>query len=142
MKIFGHPIHPLMIHFSTALLPMDVVMSFLYKATGKTMYYHCGYFCLLGAVLMGIPAIITGLLELPRLVHAHKQAVAAALYHGFLNSFIILVFGIFLWKSMKIFPAPVPVTFSLCVIKAVLIVLLFAGNYLGGKLIYKHHVIQ
>ena len=27
MKLLGHPVHPLLIHFPTALLPMDLALS-------------------------------------------------------------------------------------------------------------------
>src|SRR5829696_6824121 len=104
MKLFGHPVHPLFIHFPTALLPMDLVLSVLYTVTGNHSFYLAGFYCLAGGVLVGLPAIITGLIEIISMPKGNKKATTLALYHGFMNGTILLVFAIIGYKAWQIFP--------------------------------------
>ncbi len=140
MKLLGHPVHPLFIHFPTALLPMDLVLSVLYHATGNQSFYHAGFYCLAGGVLAGLPAILSGLIELITMPKGNKHAITLALYHGCMNGTILLLFAIICYKAWKIFPEIYLASTNGIFVKAFLVIALFAGNYMGGKLIYKHHI--
>jgi uncharacterized membrane protein len=139
MKFFGHPIHPLLIHFPTALLPMDLVLSVLHAYKHENAFALAGFYCLAAAVAMGILAMITGLIDLLAIPKTGKQAMAAALTHGFVNGIILIVFATILYREWQVYPQPYSSQGSL-VFKGVLVVSLFAGNFLGGQLIYKHHI--
>lgn len=140
MKLFGHPVHPLLIHFPTALLPMDLALSLLYNITGNSSFYQAGFYCLVGGVLMGLLAILTGLLELIIIPKRNKKAIELALYHGFLNGVVLIIFAIITYKAWQIFPSPYFSGKTGIIVKAILIIILFVGNYMGGRLIYKHHI--
>ena len=140
MKILGHPIHPLLIHFPTALLPMDFVLSILHYYTGNGSFALAGYYCLIGGVLMGFAAIVTGLIELIYIPKTNKQALGTSLIHGFINGFVLLVFAVIAYKAWQEYPQPGLSTTAGLLIKGILIITLFIGNYLGGRLIYKHHI--
>ncbi len=130
----------MVIHFPTALLPADLVLSFLHYYKNDPVFGQAAFFCLVGGVAIGILAALTGLLDLILIPRENKQALATGLLHGFLNGTIIIIFGIYAYKEWSSYPAiSVPTTITLLV-KAILIVALFAGNYIGGKLIYKHKV--
>lgn len=140
MKIFGHPVHPLLIHFPTALLPMDLVLSVLHFSTGNASFALAGYYCLTGGVVTGLAAVATGLLELTTIPRSNKQAFGSALVHGFINGFILLVFGVMAFREWKIYPQPFATTSAILVVKGILVIALFIGNYLGGQLIYRHFI--
>jgi uncharacterized membrane protein len=140
MKLFDHPVHPLLIHFPTALLPMDLAMNILYRTTGNTSFYEAGFYSLVGGVVIGLLAVVTGLLELFILPKTDKKAVTLALYHGFLNGIIIAIFAIITYNAWKIFPSYYFTDEKGIVMKAILVVSLFVGNYMGGRLIYKHRI--
>ncbi|MGN6617901.1 MAG: DUF2231 domain-containing protein [Ilyomonas sp.] len=140
MKLFDHPVHPLLIHFPTALLPMDLVMNILYSVTGNASFYETGFYSLVGGVGVGLLAVLTGLLELFIIPGTDKKAMALALYHGFLNGAIIAIFAIITYKAWQTFPSPYSVDKKGIIIKSMLIIFLFIGNYMGGRLIYKHHI--
>lgn len=140
MKLFGHPLHPLLIHFPTALLPMDLVLSILFYTTGKTTYYEAGFYCLVGGVGIGMLAILSGLIELIFVVKTNKKATGLALYHGLINTVVLLVFAVLTYKTWKVFPVPYSTGTGIIIVKAFLILLLFVGNYLGGRLIYNYYV--
>jgi uncharacterized membrane protein len=140
MKVFGHPVHPLLIHFPTALLPMDLAFSLFSYYKQNASFSEAGLYCLIGAVLIGFIAIITGLSDLLGIPRNNKPAIALALYHGAVNGAIILAFALIGYKAWQAYPqVQIPST-AMIVIKSILILALFIGNYMGGKLIYKHHM--
>ena len=140
MKLSGHPIHPLLIHFPTALLPMELLFRLLQRIYDSDPYGIAAYYCLLVAVLTGLLAIITGILDILDVAKTNKRAMSTALYHGFLNGVIILVYGIMLYKSWERFPETESPGMGAILLRAALVLVLFGGNYLGGTLIYKYHI--
>lgn len=140
MKLFGHPIHPLLIHFPTALLPMDLALSVLYHTTGNASFYQAGAYCLWAGSALGLLAMLTGLADLLTIPRHRKAALSLGLYHGFVNGLLMLVFAVIAYKVWQQFPAPLLTQTTGLVVKSILVIALFVGNYLGGRLLYTHHV--
>ena len=140
MKVFGHPLHMMLIHFPTALLPMDVLLSFFAYYTKDNSFLSAAFFCLLAGVLGGIFSLITGLIDLLLIPKEKKPVIGAAVIHGFINGTVLLFFGIFAYKSWQLYPQLNMPHLPILIIKAVLAIVLFGGNYLGGKLILQHHI--
>ena len=138
MKIFKHPLHIMLIHFPTALLPMDLCLSYLFYRTGNESFGAAAFYCLITAVVMGLLSGITGLIDL--IMIKDKTIMAAALVHGGINLTAILVFSIFAYKGWNMYPQIERPTITLLALKLVLVLFIFVGNYLGGKLILKHHI--
>jgi uncharacterized membrane protein len=139
MKIFGHPVHPLLVHFPTALLPMDFALSLIYTFNTETSFALAGFYCLVGGTVMGFVAVLTGLTDLLSIPKNNKAAWATGLYHGFLNGTVIIVFAVFTYKTWQAYPQ-INISTASLVVKAILIVTLFTGNYFGGRLIYQYHI--
>ena len=140
MKILGHPMHMMLIHFPAALLPMDVLLSFFAYYTNDNSLLAAAFYCLVTGVVVGALAIVTGIIDALRIEKDRKQAIAAALIHGFINTIVLVFFGIFAYRAWQQFPEMAMPAISTIIIKAVFIVLLFAGNYFGGKLILEHSI--
>lgn len=140
MKLFGHPVHPLFIHFPTALFPADLVLSYLYYSTGNHSFYLAGVYCLMGGASTGILALLSGLLDLFSIPKDDKKAIVLALYHGFLNGSLVLIFAVIAFKEWQALPTPVFAGVIGLLTKTLLVLLLFIGNYLGGRLIYEYFI--
>ena len=140
MKLFGHPVHPLLIHFPTALLPMDFGLSALHAFTGNTSFYQAGVYCLLAGAGLGLLAMMTGIIDLAAIPRSDKKAMALALYHAFVNGLLISIFAVIAYKAWQVFPTPSVADTKGIAIKGILVIALFVGNYLGGRLIYTHHI--
>ena len=140
MKLFGHPLHMMLIHFPTALLPMDVFLSFFAYYNNDSSLLPAAFFCMAGGVLLGLVAILTGVIDLLLIKKDKKPALATAVIHGFINTTVLLFFGIFVYRGWKIYPEINMPQMSILITKAVLVIVLFGGNYLGGKLILHHHI--
>jgi uncharacterized membrane protein len=140
MKIFGHPLHIMLIHFPSALLPMDLVCSFLAFQTGNTSFAHAAFFAMTGGVLLGFLAIITGAYDLIGVAENKPLALKKALVHGGINATVIIVYSVLAFRAYKAFPDLTNDALAELVVKACLITLMIAGNYIGGSLILKHRV--
>lgn len=140
MKIFGHPVHMMLIHFPTALLPMDLVCSVLHYYTGNPSFGHAAFYALAGGVLLGWAAVTTGLLDLAKVATTHPRSLKKALLHGGLNSFVLLFYTLFAYSQYKQYPLLPAASFLTLIVRAVLMGCLVAGNYLGGSLILKDKV--
>ena len=138
MKILKHPLHVMLIHFPTALLPMDLVLSYLFYKTGSESFGAAAFYCLIAGVGFGLLAGITGLIDLVWI--KDKTAMAAALVHGGINLTAILVFSVFAYKTWKQYPAVEVPSIVTLVIKLLAVIFIFVCNYLGGRLIFKHHI--
>jgi uncharacterized membrane protein len=140
MKVLGHPLHMMLIHFPTALLPMDVLLSFFAYYNNDNSFLPAAFYCVVAGVLVGAAAIITGTIDVLLIKKDKKPAIATAVIHGFVNTIVLLFFGIFAYRGWQLYPeVSMPQTATL-ITKAVLIIILFGGNYLGGKLILHHHI--
>ena len=139
MKLFGHPVHPLLIHFPTAFFPMDLFLSGMQYYRQESSFGMAGFYCLAGGVILGLLAMVTGLLDFLKIPRDDKKAFALGLYHGFLNGTIILIFAVLAFKEWQSYPE-IQTSMGSLIVKGILVLTLFAGNYLGGKLIYEHHI--
>ena len=140
MKVFGHPLHMMLIHFPTALLPMDTLFSFFAYYNNDNSFLPAAFYCLIAGVLGGAVAIITGITDLLLIKKDKKPAIATAVLHGLTNTIVLLFFGIFAYRGWQHYPEMIMPKTATLLIKAALIIILFAGNYLGGKLILHHHI--
>jgi uncharacterized membrane protein len=138
MKILKHPLHLMLIHFPTALLPMDLVLSYLFYRTGTESYGSAAFYCLLGGTALGLLSGITGFIDL--ILIKDRTAMAAALVHGGINLTAILVFSVFAYKSWNMYPQIQTPTIAILSIKLATVIFMLIGNYLGGRLILKHHI--
>jgi uncharacterized membrane protein len=138
MKILKHPLHVMLIHFPTALLPMDLILSYLFYRTGTESFGSAAFYCLIGGVCVGLLAGITGFIDL--IMIKDKNAMAAALLHGGINLTAVIAFSVFAYKSWKMYPQIQTPTITILTVKLAIVTLLLVGNYLGGRLIFKHHI--
>jgi uncharacterized membrane protein len=140
MKILGHPLHMMLIHFPKALLPMDVLFSFFAYYNNDRSILEAEFYCLAAGFIMGGLAIITGLIDAFSIRKENKNALGTAILHGFVNGIVLIFFGIFAYKIWQVYPEIKMPGMATIVIKTALVIVLFGGNYLGGKLILQHHV--
>lgn len=140
MKLFGHPLHIMLIHFPSALLPMDLFCYAVYFYTGQTSFAFASFYALAGGVMLGWAAVLFGALDLIKIPADKPQALKKALLHAGINISVILVYTVLAWMAYKSYSAMVKATVPLLAIKAALVGLMVIGNYLGGSLILKDKI--
>ena len=130
----------MLIHFPSALLPMDFACSLLAYYTGNASFTDAAFFAQTGGVLLGIVAIITGAFDLIGVAENKPLALQKAFIHGGINATVILVYSVLAFRAYKDFPDLVPDGTGLLITKGCLVAFMMAGNYFGGSLILKDRV--
>lgn len=88
--------------------------------------------------MAGWAAVATGAFDFFILLKKKHEAYPLAMIHGMMNT--LLLFGYTLWAMwlLRLYPQlPAPSTGHL-VVKICLVVMLVAGNFLGGTLVFKY----
>jgi len=140
MKVFGHPIHIMLIHFPSALFPMDLICSFIAYYFGILSFAEASFYAMTGGVLLGFMAVITGFADLISTAEKRPDLVRKILVHGGINTLVIIVYSILAFIAYKHYPELTPDRPALLITKAGLILLMIIGNYLGGNLILKDKI--
>lgn len=140
MRILGHPVHVMLIHFPSALFPMELVCYALLFFTGQKSYAEAAYYAMTGAVAMGWLAVLTGALDLAKIPPYKPVVIKKALIHGGINSSVLLIYTVFVFLVSRRYPTLPEASLSLLITKFVLVAVLIVGNYRGGELILKHKV--
>ncbi len=140
MKVLGHPLHIMLIHFPSALLPMEFVCYTLYYLNGDTTFGFSAFYAMTGAVVLGWAAVLFGALDLLKIPENKPAVLTKALLHGGINSSILIVYNIFAYSIFKNYPELPPAGELLLIAKALLVGLLVVGNYLGGSLVLKDKI--
>ena len=140
MKIFGHPIHVILIHFPSALFPMDLVCSVIAYNNGLRSLVDAAFYASVGGVIFGCLAVITGAFDLIPVVKNKPRSVNKALLHGGLNSTVLIGFMVLTFISFKSFPTIPTDSLMKLIAKGILVLILAIGNFLGGSLILKDKI--
>jgi uncharacterized membrane protein len=140
MKILGHPVHLVLVHFPTALLPMDLVCSILNVLWHREGLSEAAFFAAAGGVVTGWLAITTGLLDLVKVASDKPKSLRKALIHGTLNSCALIGYTVFALLDYLSYPDLQENSIGILISKAALVMIMFVGNYYGGSLVLKDGV--
>lgn len=134
VKLFGHPIHPMLIVFPLGLLATAVIFDILYLIFGNRFLPTASYYMIAAGVLGGLLAAIFGFIDWLALPN-DSRAKNIGLWHGLGNVLIVGLFAVswFLRGGNVDF---IPDSFAL--------ILSFAGTalalvtaWIGGELVYR-----
>lgn len=142
MKLFGHPVHVMLIHFPAALLPMDFVCALLGKWLQEPGLAEAGHYAAFGGISLGAAAIATGMFDLVDVSRENSTALNKALIHGGINSVVLIGYLMLMMPAWNAYPTiAIDGNWTLGA-KGLLIGAMIFGNYLGGSLVMEHGVGQ
>jgi uncharacterized membrane protein len=131
-KVFGHPLHPMLIVFPLGLLVTALVFDILYLSTGNTAFATVAYWNIAGGILGGLLAAVPGLIDWLA-IPAGTRAKAIGLWHAVGNVVVLVLFAVSWWMRRE---APDHVPDSTAFILALAAVGLGAvTGWLGGELV-------
>jgi uncharacterized membrane protein len=134
-----HPVHMLLVHFPAALLPMDFIFVCASKYFEAEALAISGYYCLLAGVVFGWLAVLAGLFDFfIYCINAEKDQVMKAVIHGCIQTVMLLGFTFVLSAEYKDADYQINNPTNLLIVKGILMVLMFAGNYFGGELVLRY----
>lgn len=137
VKLFGHPIHPMLIVFPLGLLGIAVLFDLLYLFTGNEFFPIVSYWNIAAGVVAGLVAAMFGLLDWLN-IPAETRARTVGLWHALGNVAVLLLFAL-AWFLRRDAPNFIPGTFPLVLELAGAGLSLLTG-WLGGELVYRLRV--
>ena len=140
MKVFGHPIHIMLVHFPTALLPMELLFSAINYFNGDLSFLDASFYLMSAGVILGWTAIVFGTFDLINIYENKPEVMNKALVHGGVNTAVICVYTVLAYMQYKNYPLLEPDGVRLLIIKALTNAFLILGNFFGGDLILKYKV--
>jgi uncharacterized membrane protein len=131
-KLFGHPIHPMLVVIPLGLFIMAVLTDIAFYVTGRPALAAVSFWNIVGGVIGGLLAAVFGLIDwlaIPR----GTRARVIGLYHGAGNVVVLALFAISAYMRFYVedfFPPPA----ALAVSSVGLLVGVVTG-WLGGELV-------
>lgn len=133
-KLFGHPVHPMLVVFPLGLLASAVLFDILYLTTANPAFPTVSFYMIAVGVIGGLLAAIFGFIDWLALPN-NSRAKNIGLWHGIGNFVIVVMFAVS-WLLRRGNPNFVPDGLSS--------ILAFAGVglalitwWIGGELVYR-----
>jgi uncharacterized membrane protein len=130
-KLFGHPIHQMLIVFPLGLLAMALVFDVLFLTTGDSYWAASSYAMISAGILSGFLAAPFGFIDWLG-IPAGTRAKRVGALHGAGNLFVLVLYSMS-WAMRGAEPgAPAPMAFIFSFVGG--LIALFTG-WLGGELV-------
>src|SRR5512138_2442202 len=134
VKLFGHPVHPMLIVFPIGLLATSLIMDILYLITRNTLLTTASYYMIAAGVVGGLLAAIFGFIDWLGLP-GDSRAKRIGGWHG-LGNFTIVVLFLISWflrrGNVSFIPGTAAFLLSILGIGLALIT-----AWIGGELVYR-----
>lgn len=136
MRLFGHPVHVMLVHFPIALWPAHWGFHLLAHRLPDGLAGVAGFWLLLAGTGLGWLAAGAGFADLIVLGQKDKGgSQSGAWRHGLVNGSVLFGFTVLLGLEQPLYPTIAHGPAFLAV-EGGLLGLLGLGNYLGGSLVW------
>ena len=133
-KLFGHPVHPIVVAFPIALNTVAVLADVAYLISKNDLFAQMAYWLILLGVIAGLVAIGIGWrdwLAIP----SQTRAKTIGLWHGISADVFTLLFALSWWFRMASPASPSGIALVLSFIGFLVVPMV---GWLGGELVFKH----
>ncbi|HET7627281.1 MAG TPA: DUF2231 domain-containing protein [Bacillales bacterium] len=139
VRLFGHPLHALLIHFPMGLLPISLLWDLIAVWTDDSIWWELGFWCAAAGVAFAFFAAVPGFIDYI-FISDKPAAEKAALFH----MVIMLTAVAFVAVSVLLrihdhSPEGVKIFLSLC-FSLFGVAGLVIGGWFGGELVYRHQI--
>ena len=140
-KIFGHPIHPMLVGFPVAFYAASCVSYIAYAVGGvDVVWFKLAYFTNVAGVISAVIAAVPGFIDWALGIPTGSRAKMTGMIHMFYNIVALILFGVSAvlnYSQMQLATphATMGVVLTLLGVGATLI-----GGFLGWKMVGTHHV--
>ena len=133
MRIAGHPLHPMVVHFPIAAWAGTVGMDFAYRIWELPILAIAGFGCLAAGLALGAITILAGFVDYAAMAAEHP-AQKTAVGHMWIMSSDWMVFAISL--ALRGFGPQTALSAGIIGTDVVGLILMILGAWLGGTLVY------
>ena len=131
-KLFGHPIHPMLIVLPLGLFLMAVASDIGYLTTGREALAIVAYWDILAGVVGGLLAAVFGLIDWLA-IPSGTRAKSIGLYHGVGNVVVVVLFAAS-WMLRRPAVGHAPSTLATVLIVGGIVLGAVTG-WMGGELV-------
>jgi uncharacterized membrane protein len=135
-KLFGHPIHPVLIVFPLGLFAMAVIFDIIQLVTGNPNLSVAAYYMIAAGIISGLVAALFGLIDWTGIA-PQSRARSIGLWHGLGNVVVVLLFAISWWLRK---PNPAAPTGGALTASYIGVLLGLFTGWLGGELVFRHGI--
>jgi uncharacterized membrane protein len=139
-KIFGHPIHPMLVGFPVAFYAATLVAFIAYGAGGDLFWFRLGVVANAAAVIMAAVAAVPGFIDWAFGIPGGTRAKSTGLKHMLLNVSALVLFAINLGIYAGQWNEVLPSATTGVILSALGMGVVLAAGFLGWNLVQKHHV--
>lgn len=137
-RFLGHPVHPMLVHFPTALFVASPLFDMLVMMIPETRLETASFWCMGLGLTAGIAAGVFGTIDLAKLASG-DTVFSTALWHGLIQASALMGMGVIFGLRLLRYPE-VAATSSETIATGILVLVMLAGNYMGGELVFRHGV--
>ena len=130
-KLFGHPIHQMLIVFPLGVLGMALFFDVIALATNRPALLQASFYMIAAGVVAGLVAAVFGLIDFLS-IPAGTRAKRIGRLHGIGNVIVVTLFAASWWLRR---PAPSTPGSLPIVIAAIGVGLALCTGWLGGELV-------
>ncbi len=130
-KLFGHPVHPMLIVFPLGLLGAAVVFDVIRLVTGNGYWSEIAFWLIAGGIGSGLVAAPFGAIDWLA-IPSGTRASRIGFLHGFGNVIVLMMFALSWWLRREIPGLPGSLALSLSFVGLGLSI---ATGWLGGELV-------
>jgi uncharacterized membrane protein len=130
-RIFGHPVHQMLIVFPLGLLATSIIFDITFMATHNGRWADISYWMIVVGIISGLLAAVFGLIDWSA-IPSGTRAKRIGLLHGVGNVVVVLLF-IVSWYLRR--PAPQSPATTAIVLSFVGVGLAVVTGWLGGELV-------
>jgi uncharacterized membrane protein len=131
-RLFGHPIHPMLIVFPLGLLVTSLIFDIVHAASGDADFSIAAYWCIAIGIIGGLLAAVFGLVDWLA-IPSGTRAKTVGLWHGAGNVVVVVLFAINWWLrsgNAEYVPSALSIVLSV-----VAVLIGGATGWLGGELV-------
>ncbi len=140
IKLFGHPIHPMLVAYPIAMYTFTFVLLLVYTLVGDPFWFRAALVLNIVGVLMALLTAIPGFLDWILGIPAGTPAKSTGLTHMILNVTALVLFAVAALANLGQWNATRP-DGTLGLTLSLLGVLVTVGaGFFGWTLVQKHHV--
>ncbi|MDB5104337.1 MAG: hypothetical protein JWP91_2026 [Fibrobacteres bacterium] len=140
IRVMGHPLHTILVHFPIAFLFLVWPLEMAGWLAGWNQGWRLAWLAEAAGLVFAVPALITGLWDLIGLSSDRDRQKASALgnLHMMVMVGAVCVFGFALYLKDGLAPIPPPVLFAILGLSFAGTGLLIWGGWLGGEMVFRH----
>lgn len=135
LRLFGHPVHAMLVHFPLALLGTSLLWDAIALLSGDDTFWAVSFWCVVAGLVGSVPTAVTGFADYAAL-EKDDSADATATRHMILMLAAVSAYVVSAIVRRGPSPPAGGVLVTALAFEAIGALLLFWGAYFGGSLVF------